>query len=99
VRSKEEIAAYLRKVLKVNVKFEKLSREELLELAKAVEAILGQREETKKEDAGPLGLGVIPAIREQLAKVMPEIRKEVRRAVEEVVFGALSRREEESREG
>lgn len=90
--SKEEIAASLRKMLGVNVRFEKLSKDELYELVRAIEKLLSKIEEEyeKEEDAGPLGLGVIPAIREQLLKILPEVRKEVRRTIEEAVFGAIS---------
>ena len=88
--SKEEIAASLRKVLGVNIRFEKLSKDELYELARAIDKLLSKIEkESEEKEAGPLGLGVIPAIREQLLRIIPEIRKEVRRTIEEAVFGAV----------
>jgi len=99
VPTKEEIAASLRKMLGVNIKFEKLSKDELYELVRAIEKLLSKIQEEAEEggEAGPLGLGVIPAIREQLFKILPEIRKEVRRTIEEAVFGAISEGKRSSR--
>jgi len=84
--SKEELAGKLRKLLGVDVRFEKLSKDELVQLMEAVEKLFEVEEE--EGEGGPLGFGVIPAVREQiLRKVLPELRAEVRRVVDEAILG------------
>lgn len=82
-KSKEELAAALRDMLGVKVKFEKLSREEIIELIAAVEKLVGEAEGEEAGDKGPLGLGILPMIREQVRKIIPEIRAELRRTIDE----------------
>jgi len=86
--TKEEIAAELRKILKVDVKFEKLSADELRALLKAVRELAERAEEPeepREEDKGPLGLGILPAIRDQIREIIPEIRAEVQKTVRDAV--------------
>lgn len=96
MRSKEEIAAELRKLLGVDIKFEKLSREELIQLAEAIDRLLEKAEkeeleEEKEEDMGPFGLGILPSIRKQVMKSIPMIRNEIRKIIDEAL-GAIKER-------
>jgi len=84
-KKKEEIASFLRELLKVDVAFEKLTLEELEKLLEAIKKLVEKvaEEESEKVDKGPLGFGVLPAIREQIRAMIPEVRKEFRRTIDE----------------
>ncbi|MEM0232604.1 MAG: hypothetical protein QXL22_01135 [Candidatus Nezhaarchaeales archaeon] len=95
---KEKLAATLRKMLGVDVRFEKLSKEELLKLLEAVNKLLGSLQSVS-EDRGILGLGVLPIIRNEVEKILPQIRSEVRELVRETVGRMLEERRKASGEG
>lgn len=86
---KEQLAAKLRKTLNVDIRFEKLSKKELEKLHDAiielVNRILAEASDytapkTQPEDKGPLGFGILPAIRDNIAPV-------VRDAVRNIIGG------------
>lgn len=82
-RKKEEIAAQLRSMLNVNVKFEKLSMPELTELYEAVAALFASVEaaqssvQSQTADKGPLGLGILPLVQDIVQTVLPKVRSEL----------------------
>lgn len=87
--SKEDLAAKLRSILKVDVRFEKLSRDELAKLLDAVRKLVEESMEKVAdmgEDRGPLGFGVIPSIRKQIMAMIPEVRREIQKVVDEIFF-------------
>ncbi|MEM1557420.1 MAG: hypothetical protein QXI11_00900 [Thermoproteota archaeon] len=89
---KEEIAAALRKILRVDIRFEKLSKDELLKLLEAINRLVESPQSTS-EDKGIFGLGVLPTIRNEMKRILPQIRTEVKKFVRETVDRMLEERE------
>ncbi|MEM2270228.1 MAG: hypothetical protein QXP93_05345 [Nitrososphaerota archaeon] len=88
--TKEEMAARLRSVLGVDVRFEKLSKDEIaVLLAKVSElkaaATAQQTQTTQRPMEGYFPFGIIPTLFERASAVIPVIREEIRKRTDELI--------------
>jgi sirohydrochlorin ferrochelatase len=103
VSTKEEIAAKIRKHLRVDVEFEKLNKNELEKLLKYLEeehvpqTSKKQDEQEVQEQQAPtqtptlFPLGIVPAVVDTLRSRVPKIREAVQKAVDTALDEAVSR--------
>ena len=85
---KEELAGKLRALLNVDVRFEKLSIEELYAVLHAVEKLTekAQQVETVQqqiEDMGPFGFGILPKVRQMAQNLTTQIMSDVGERISE----------------
>jgi len=89
---KETLAAEIRRILGVdNVRFEKLSKEELEITLNALRELMTMRRRVEGEVAeepkgGLLGLGILPEIINRARQTAPQIRQELQSLVDEIIF-------------
>lgn len=95
--TKEELAAELRGLLGVKVKFEKLTKQELEQVLAALKKLGEAAEPERTPSDGPLGLGILPAFVEAAKRRVPEIRARARKLAESMIDDFLSALEEGER--
>ena len=95
--SKEEMAAKLRTLLGVDVKFEKLTKDELRLLLDRLEKP-EQPAQTQPQEITMFPLGIVPAIAQvaqerllRFAEQIPSIRQDLKNKINEVVDDAIRR--------
>ncbi|MEM1944154.1 MAG: hypothetical protein QXE50_05855 [Nitrososphaerota archaeon] len=85
---KDEIAGRLRTLLGVDVKFEKLTLEELEALMDRVSKLLEARSGETQSRQEIFPLGIIPAVFERVRTMMPQVREEILRQLDTLVSEA-----------
>jgi len=95
--SKEELAARLRSILGVDVKFERLTRQELTTLLERLEK-LENPAEPQAQEISIFPLGIVPTIAQiaqerlvRFAEQIPAIRQDLKNKINEVVDDAIRR--------
>jgi hypothetical protein len=93
--SKEEMAAKIRTILGVDVKFEKLTRDELRLLLDRLEK---PEQPAQTQEITVFPLGIVPAIAQvaqerllRFAEQIPSIRQDLKNKINEVVDDAIRR--------
>jgi len=85
---KEEVAGRLRALLEVDVKFEKLTIDELYTLLHAVERLAEKARQAEAaqqqvEDMGPFGFGILPQVRRVAQTLTTQIMSDVSERISE----------------